>query len=315
MKAAIVLVNMGGPSRRQDVEPFLRAIFRDPAILSLPSIVREPLASVIAARRAPHVADRYDLIGGYTPLFHWSGTLRAEVKRRIAADGDDSEVAYAFRYISPTIQETLTALKRKGVTVARIIPLFPHYTHTMTGSVLKETGRVAAKVGLEFVSVKDWGLDDDALRIWSRYLAAAMREAGVGARVLFVAHGIPQLYVNRGDDYPDRVSATATALAKTLPADTEWSLCYQSKVGPVKWTGPYLERELARLAASPAPLVVMPLSFVADCLETLYDLDIVAKRRAQELGITSFVRARVFNDESEFAAIIARLARELEHVA
>lgn len=304
---------MGGPARRQDVEPYLRAIFRDPAILSLPAIVRKPLANLIAMRRAAAVADRYDRIGGYTPLFHWSGRLRADVKRALH---DEYEVVYAFRYISPTIEETLTTLHHKGVEAVTLLPLFPHYTHTMAGSVIKEARRVAVQLGMQLDCGGDWGLDPDVLDIWSRYLADALAEAGAGARVLFVAHGIPQAYVKRGDDYPARVAASAAALAKRLPAGTEWSHAYQSKVGPVTWTGPYLEDEIRRFAQTDAPLVVMPLSFVADCLETLYDLDLLAKRQTAALGIHRFVRVRAFNDDPAFVQIVARLAREVSaHVA
>jgi protoporphyrin/coproporphyrin ferrochelatase len=307
MRDAIVLVNMGGPARRRDVEPYLRAIFNDPAILSLPGIVRTPLANLIAMKRAGAVADRYDLIGGYTPLFHWSSRLRTEVRAALA---HTVEVMYAFRYISPTIEETLTQLKQKGMARVGLLPLFPHYTHTMTGSVVKEARRVAAQLELQIDSGDDWGLDTDVLEIWSRYLMQAVAEAGPGTRVLFVAHGIPEAYVKRGDDYPTRVAATASALAQRLPNSVKWSLGYQSKVGPVKWTGPYLEAEIARFGRTRAPLVVMPLSFVADCLETLYDLDIIAKQQAEALGIPRYVRARTFNDDPDFVRVVVRLARE-----
>ena len=135
-----------------------------------------------------------------------------------------------------------------------------------------------------------------------------MTGAGDGARVLFVAHGIPLRNVQRGEDYPDQVARSAAEIAACLPDRTEWSLAYQSRVGPVNWTGPDLGDEIDRLTGSPAPLVLMPLSFVADCLETLYDLDIVAAQRARRAGISNVIRVPVFNDDPRFARALLAIA-------
>jgi ferrochelatase len=128
--------------------------------------------------------------------------------------------------------------------------------------------------------------------------------------VLFVAHGIPARNVRRGERYPERVADTARALGQELGATHPWSLAFQSRVGPVRWTGPYLEQEVERLARSPEPLVLAPLSFVADCLETSYDLDRVATEQARAAGIERVVRMAAFNDDPDFGRALARLASE-----
>jgi ferrochelatase len=140
--------------------------------------------------------------------------------------------------------------------------------------------------------------------------------AGKNARVLFVAHGIPERSVRRGETYPEDVKRTAEAIIERGPDEIEWSLAFQSKIGPVEWTRPYLEDELARFALSPEPLVVMPLSFAADCLETLYDLDIVAMEKAREKGIRTVVRVPAFNDDPSFARelVNAAFTGEVVHV-
>jgi ferrochelatase len=162
--------------------------------------------------------------------------------------------------------------------------------------------------------VEDWGQDEHIIDLWSDYLREGLNQAGPEARVLFVAHGIPQRNVKRGDDYPDRVLASARALGKRLQ-NVEWSLAFQSRVGPIKWTEPYLKDELKRLCASRQPLVLMPLSFVADCLETIYDLDLVATKAAHEAGVKKVVRVRAFNDDSRFARILTDLVLEKAHAA
>jgi len=305
---------MGGPNSLDQVHGYLRSIFLDPAILPVPFFLRAPLASLISSRRASAVEDRYRLIGGHSPLLHWTERLRTEIATVMPGNGSRPTVAYAFRYAAPLISEAFAALKREGVEHVTVLPLFPHFTPAMSGSILNEARLAAAKYSLEWRAIDAWGLNEGVLDLWARYLARSLDIAGDGARVLFVAHGVPLRNVRHGDDYPDRVAETAAKLAATLPGKTVWSLAYQSKVGPIEWTGPYLENEIERLATSPEPLVLMPLSFAADCLETLYDLDHVAMERAREAGVESVVRVRVFNDDPSFARILAKLVTEKSHV-
>ncbi|MCB9365586.1 MAG: ferrochelatase [Calditrichaeota bacterium] len=313
MKQAILLVNMGGPARRIDVEPYLREIFSDPAIIDLPAIIRKPLASLIARRRAGEVAERYEDIGGYSPLFDWTEALRQNLLQNLNGRADHTTVKWAFRYISPTIPEAMAELAENGVAKVFVLPLFPHYTHTMTGSVMKEVERAAQSLHMEYDYVEDWGQEEVVLSIWRDYLLDALQDAGPGARVMFVAHGIPKIYVNRGDNYPDRVRATAGKLAAHLPVGTESIVAFQSKVGPVEWTKPYMEDVLEEWAQSDAPIVMMPLSFVSDCLETLYDLDTVAKEIVESKGVKKYIRVRVFNDDLRFSSALLSLIPDSEH--
>jgi ferrochelatase len=314
VKDALLIVNMGGPTSLEQVREYLRAIFRDPAILPVPKPLRAVLAALISSRRSGPVADRYRLIGGRSPLLHWTERLRTLLEAALRANGDQTKVAFAFRYTSPLIPEAFAALKREGIEHVTVLPLFPHYTPAMSGSILLEARRAAESLSLSWSALDAWGMQFEVLDLWSRYLNRSVDLAGEGARVLFVAHGVPLRNVRRGDTYPDQVLETAERLASMLPGRTEWSLAYQSKVGPVEWTGPYLENELERLAAHPEPLVIMPLSFAADCLETLYDLDYVAMETARKAGVESVVRVRVFNDDPEFARALATLVTEESHV-
>lgn len=313
-RTALLLVNMGGPADVSQVRPYLRAIFRDPAILPLPGLLRVPLAHWIAARRADKVAARYLRIGGGSPLRRWTEAQQNNLAAALAETSDHLRIAGAFRYTTPSIPAALTRLRQDGCERVIVLPLFPHTTAAMTGSILREVERAASALALPWQAVPAWGSHPAVLDVWNRYLSRSLQVAGDGARVLFVAHGIPLRNVRRGDAYPEQVMASARALGSRLPNGTEWSLAYQSKVGPVAWTGPDLADELARLAKSPQPLVLMPLSFVSDCLETLYDLDIAAMEAAQQSGIETVVRVRVFNDDPDFARALAVIIQEGRYV-
>jgi len=301
MKESLLLVNMGGPSRLEQVRPYLREIFRDPAILSLPAWLRWPLAELISRRRSDKVAERYRKIGGASPLLGWTVKLRDNMIAALREIGLSHPVEFAFRYCEPTIKAGLSSLKSQGSDFVHVLPLFPHYTRAMTGSVLEEAKQAADSLGIRIQSVDAWGLHPAIVELWREYLNRALATAGKNARVLFVAHGIPERNVRRGETYPEDVKRTAEAIVERGIAGFDWTLAFQSKIGPVKWTQPYLEDELARFALSPEPLVVMPLSFAAECLETLYDLDIVAMEEAREKGIRTFVRVPAFNDNLLFA--------------
>jgi protoporphyrin/coproporphyrin ferrochelatase len=314
MRDPVLLVNMGGPADVSQVRDYLRAIFLDPAILPVPGIVRGPLAGLISARRSSIVSRRYERIGGGSPLLYWTQQLRMQTEQAIHESGLDTPVYYAFRYSGPTIEETLNMIHVAGHSTIRLFPLFPHFTRAMTGSIERECRRVAGRFAMSVQSTSAWWNHEAVIELWSSYLAQSLESAGPGARVLFVAHGIPERNVRQGEDYPEQVRATAQSIAKSLELTAEWSIAFQSKVGPVAWTKPYLENEITRLAASSAPLVIMPLSFVADCLETIYDLDLIAAQRARDLGITRVVRVPAFNDDPRFARAVVSIMAEKAYV-
>ncbi|MBI4702232.1 MAG: ferrochelatase [Deltaproteobacteria bacterium] len=309
-EGALLLVNMGGPRSLGHVRPYLRAIFRDPAILPAPALLRAPLAHAIALLRAPAVRRRYERIGGASPLAAWTLRQEAAVRAALREAGSELRVAHAFRYATPAIAETMGRLRALGARRVGLVPLFPHESHAMTGSVVREARRAASRLGIELDVLPAWADRPDVLALWQRRIEETLGEAPAGARVLFVAHGIPRRSVARGDRYPERVRETAARLGAGLPGDVSWSLAFQSKLGPVEWTRPYIEDEIDRLAASAAPLVLVPLSFVADCLETLYDLDLVASERARQGGIARVARVAAFNDHPDFCRALARQALE-----
>lgn len=306
---AILLVNMGGPSNIGEIRGYLNSIFRDPAILPLPGLLRNPLAGFISGKRAPKVAERYNLIGGGSPLPKWTEKLRDLIAAEMG--NSDKTILHAFRYSHPTIESALNGMNNGKIDELILLPLFPHRTGAMTGSVEKEAARICGLKNIKLKSVPAWGNREEILSIWSDYIGEEIIKIPSDTFVLFVAHGIPLRDVNRGDDYPHQVRKTVEALANRLPDGLEWSLSFQSKVGPVKWTGPYLEDEIVRGSKTANNLLLVPLSFVADCLETLYDLDIVAPQLAKDAGFDTVKRVRVFNDDPRFARALATFVSEV----
>ncbi|MEE9553968.1 MAG: ferrochelatase [candidate division Zixibacteria bacterium] len=310
MKQALLMVNMGGPRDLSEVPGYLRAIFNDPAILPLPGFLRKPLASYIISKRKEKVADRYKLIGGSSPLLEWTKKLADLVRSAVNKSGKKLDVSFAFRYTSPTIEEALNNLADQNIEKIILLPLFPHRTGAMSGSIEKEASRVAGKLNLKLKNVPAWGNNERFLAILEDYLKESLSEKREYAHVLFVAHGIPARNVRNGDDYPDQVNHTAKSLGNSIPENIGWSLAYQSRVGPLKWIGPSLDSEIDRISATGVDLHLMPLSFVADCLETLYDLDIIASEQAKNKGAKSVNRIRVFNDDPEFAEALTEMVLE-----
>jgi ferrochelatase len=220
------------------------------------------------------------------------------------------EVIHAFRYSPPTIENAIADIAKNNADEIILVPLFPHRTAAMTGSIEKKAAEYCKRYNLKLSFVADWGNRQEIIAIWSKYIEQELIEISGDCFVLFAAHGIPLRDVNKGDRYPDLVKETAKTLADMLPDNVGWSLAFQSRVGPVRWTGPYLEDEIIRISELSKNLLLMPLSFVADCLETLYDLDIVATKLAKDSGFEKVRRVRVFNDDPRFAKALASIARE-----
>ncbi len=299
---------MGGPSDLKGVKPFLTAILEDPFILGMPTVLRYPLSRLIVRIRLKKVIERYRLIGGGSPLAKWSEIIVQALRKEFKSETNDYiRIEYAFRYCSPTIPEVLSSFKDDGFDDVIIFPLFPHYTRAMTGSISALAKDECKKLNVHLIEIPVWGSDIELLNIQRDYLHQALKNAGVGARVLFVAHGIPISDVRRGDRYPQQVEHTAHKLGASLPEGVEWSLAYSSRLGPVKWLGPYLEDELSRLGETPEPIVIMQVSFVFDCLETLYDLDIVAIDSLKQMGVSKVTRVPSFNDNPLFVKFIYKL--------
>jgi ferrochelatase len=311
-RTAIVLFNLGGPDRPQSVRPFLFNLFNDPAIIGLPQPLRWLIARFISGRRAATARAIYDRIGGGSPLL---ANTAAQARALEAALGPDHRCFIAMRYWHPLSDEAARAVKDWGPDRVVLLPLYPQFSTTTTGSSLTAWRAAAQRAGLSVPTA--------ALCCYPRMpgfiaaVAALTRQslaeipAGIACRVLFSAHGLPKKIVAGGDPYQFQVEATVAALraALNLPA-LDSVICYQSRVGPLAWLGPATDAEIARAGTAGIALVVVPVAFVSEHSETLVELDIEYRHLAERSGVPDYRVVPAVGVESAFIAGLAALVRQ-----
>lgn len=311
----IVMLNLGGPKTLDDVEPFLLRLFADREIIKLP--VQDFLGPFIARRRAPKVRKLYDAIGGGSPILQWTETQgRAMCERldQLSPETAPHRFYVAFRYVTPFSDDALQAMHRDGITRAVAFTQYPQWSCATTGSSLNELWRALDRTGLR--SAFQWSVIDrwpvhpgfvGAMADTVRSALARVPEAlRADAKIMFSAHSLPLDIVDRGDAYPAEVAATVMAVMQELHFSNPYLVSYQSEVGPVRWLGPSTETSIEELGTrGEQALVVVPIAFTSDHIETLSELDIEYAALARKVGITHFVRAPALNAIPRFLEAMA----------
>jgi ferrochelatase len=307
----VILLNMGGPDSLEAVRPFLYNLFSDRGIIKLgPSLLQKPLARLIAAARAKHTQEIYAMIGGKSPLTSITRAQAAALEAELNSDhARKSSAAYrvyaGMRYWHPFIRDSVRKLADEGAEKIIALSLYPHYSAATTGSAMREFRKAATGLNIGYHCIESWfdhPLYIDAL---AEKIEQGMRGFEKKPVVLFSAHSLPQKLADDGDPYPEQIMRTIKALRKKL--GIEWRLSFQSKSGPVRWLGPSTEEMLKTLAADRIKeLLVVPVSFVSDHIETLYEIDIIYKNMAAELGIT-LKRTESLNTSPLFIKALADL--------
>ncbi len=317
-RLGVLLMNMGGPGSLDEVRPYLSRLFSDPHMIDLPlgRLYQDIFAWILARARAKTSVERYRLIGGGSPLGEITRRQAAALEARLAEVGTEARVYVAMRYTAPSAAEALGRMKEDGVEQVLALPLYPQFSRTTTGSSFQELDRIMGRMRPDFTvgRVESW---HDAPAFLAA-LAGRIREGieGLpadrrdGARLLFCAHALPRAYVDRGDPYVDQVRATVAGVMErigTLP----WRLAFQSRLGPVEWVGPSVEEVIDALAREgTCAVLAVPVSFVSENLETLYDLDIALRDRARDLGIEHFMRVAALNDDPAFIEALCEIVKE-----
>jgi ferrochelatase len=321
-RIGVVLFNLGGPLSMDDIEEFLFNLFMDPYIIELPlrGFLRKGLARFVARRRAGRTAHYYEIMGGKSPQQELT-MKQAQALERSLAGKIDVKVYVAMRYFKPTIMETYKALLKDNIENVILLPLYPHYSRTTTLSSFAEWDRVTKNLKgrmkvLQIESYHDFPLYIEAVA--DRIEEALSRFLG-GIRdsvyVLFSAHGVPEGIIKRGDPYQRQIIETVDLVSKRFP--NPHSLAYQSRVGPIKWLGPPTLAEIKRLAAGGIrDLLVVPISFVSEHSETLYEVNHLFRNEAKEAGIEHFEMMAALNDSPKFIRALSELvvdkAKEFE---
>jgi ferrochelatase len=311
---AVVLLQMGGPATLDEIQPFLECLFADRDIIRLPRWMRpfQPaLARYVARKRAPKVRPRYEAMGQGSPLQRITDEQAAGLQAVLGVP-----VHVAMRYTKPWARDAVATLKAAGARRVLLLPLFPHWSLSTTSSSFKDFARAARDGGLDarLFHVRDWGTHprylDLVARLCEETLADLRARTAEPVHLVFSAHGVPVRYVKEGDSYQREVEATAALLKERLSgAFASVQQGYQSAVGPVKWIGPDTQDVLQGLVDGGAKAVVVsPLGFVSDHIETMYDMDTLYRGFAEARGLL-YARVPSFNARKEFSETLAQLAR------
>ncbi len=308
-RIAVVLFNLGGPDDQASVKPFLFNLFRDPAIIGLPNPFRTLLARLISSRRETGAQANYALMGGGSPLLPETRRQAAALATALAGllPGDEVRTFIAMRYWSPLTEQTAAEVTAFGPDEIVLLPLYPQFSTTTTRSSLKawrETynGPGVSRAVCCYPEAPGW-IEAQADGVRAKLAEATDRPV----RVLFSAHGIPEsLIARKGDPYQEQIESTCAAIAARAGlADGAWAICYQSRVGPMKWLGPSTPEAIAQAGRDGVGVVVTPVAFVSEHIETLVELDIEYAELAHELGVTPYLRSPAVGVAAPFIQTLA----------
>ena len=302
-RTAVVLMNLGGPDRLEDVQPFLFNLFSDPAIIRLPAFLRLPLARVISWRRARIARGIYSRLGGGSPLLT---NTKAQARALELVLGPDHRCFVAMRYWYPSSVETAREVVEWGPQEIVCLPLYPQFSTTTTASSLASWRMAARRAGIAYPGrvvccyPSDEGFAETVAELIRPVLDSAA-DFERPPRLLLTAHGLPMTIVRAGDPYPGQVETTAAAVIRALERPgIDWHVCYQSRVGPTEWIGPATDDEIRRAGRERIPLVVAPISFVSEHSETLVELDLDYRDLANASGVPAYYRIPTVGTEPRF---------------
>lgn len=313
----IVLLNLGGPADLDSVEPFLVRLFADREIIQLP--FQRILGPFIARRRAPKVRKLYDTIGGGSPILRYTELQGKGLCKRLDAlsPGTAPHRFYvAFRYAPPFSENALFAMRADGTERAVALTMYPQYSCATTGSSLNELWRAAGRLGLtrafRWSVIDRWPAHPGFIAAMAETVAEGLGRFDPAIRprvpVLFSAHSLPMRVIRRGDTYPQEVAATVHLVVERLQLPNPYLISYQSEVGPVSWLGPSTETMIRQFGErGHRHLLVVPIAFTSDHIETLSELDREYGHLAHTVGITHYHRAPALNDRPGFLDALAAL--------
>jgi ferrochelatase len=313
-KLAVVLCNPGGPEGPAAVRPFLFNLFRDPAIIALPALLRYPIAALIAGTRTKLAKANYALMGGGSPLLPETQKQARALEADLAARFPETEVRcfIAMRYWTPLTDQTAKAVKAFAPDEVVLLPLYPQYSSTTTGSSLKAWNKAYRDGPGRVSTVCCYPTNEAFIQAHADLIQAAYDKAGRPgpARLLFSAHGLPEKVILAGDPYQRQVEATAAAVAARLGEGWDWRVTYQSRVGPMKWIGPSTEDEIKAASQQGLALVVTPIAFVSEHIETLVELDHEYREVALEAGCPNYIRVPALGMDPGFIRGLGQIVQE-----
>jgi len=319
----VLLFNLGGPETLDDVRPFLFNLFSDPDIIRLPwRGLQKPLAWLISTQRHKKSRGYYEQIGGGSPLRRITDEQARAIEQALARRNIAARAYVGMRYWNPSIEDALDQIRRDRVDHLVILPLYPQFSVSTTGSSLNRMYAIASETGHRLPPtsvVCSWESDANYIEAMA---AAAREELALfpdqdpsKTHILFSAHSVPVRYINEGDPYLDQTRRTVELVMEALGVDRPHTLSFQSKVGPVKWLTPATNETIPRLAQEGvSQLMLVPVSFVSEHSETLYEMDILYGDAAARAGIANYRRVPTMNCRPDFIEALASMVeRALPH--
>ena len=310
MKIAVVLFNLGGPDSLNAVQPFLENLFNDPDIFKLP--FQKKLAKFISKKRAPKVQKEYELIGGKSPLGEWTEVQRKMLEESLRSRSINADVLVAMRYWHPLTEVTAAQAEKGGYDRVILLPLYPHYSISTTGSSFNEWKRFYRGDAGKLIYINSYFKDELYLQAVSERIDEGLLRFPAGVRdqvnLVFSAHGTPKSYIKKGDPYLCEIMTTVEEVMKLRKNDRPHHLCFQSKVGPMKWLEPSTASMIEKLASeNKKQLLIIPISFVSDHVETLFELNIEYRHIADKNKVENYIVMPGLNDSKLFISALTNL--------
>ncbi len=308
-RVAVVLFNLGGPDGPQAVRPFLNNLFKDPAIIGAPAFVRYPLAALISSQREKSAQANYAIMGGGSPLLPETQAQARALELALAAARPDQtfKAFIAMRYWHPFSAETARQVADYAADEIVLLPLYPHYSTTTTGSSLKDWAKTYRGPGVSR-TICCYPTAQGLIAAHAQKIRQTWETAGCpeNIRLLFSAHGLPEKVIAAGDPYQAQIEATAGAVAALLPELPDWRVCYQSRVGPLKWIGPTTVEEIHIAGEQGVGLLLTPIAFVSEHIETLVELDHEYAELAVQQGVGPYLRAPALGIDAGFIEALSQ---------
>lgn len=315
-RVGVLLLNLGGPEQLDDVQPFLFNLFSDPEIIRLPvSWLQRPLAWLISTTRAKKSQENYKQIGGGSPLRRITEEQAQAMQEALRCRGRDVQVYIGMRYWYPFTEEAIARIKRDKIEHLVILPLYPQFSISTSGSSFRLLEKIwqedPSLSNIEHTVIPSWYDRPGYLEAMAQLIGQQLDQLDEPdkAHVFFSAHGVPVSYVEEaGDPYQSEIERCVELIMRKLNRSNEYTLAYQSRVGPVEWLKPYTEDAIEELAEQGIDtLVVVPISFVSEHIETLQEIDMEYREVAEEAGIHRFQRVPALNTHPVFIESLAEM--------
>jgi len=315
MKKAVILFNLGGPDKLESVEPFLFNLFNDPAIISIPSIIRYPLAKFISKRRAPIAKNIYKEIGNKSPILELTLKQAESLENNLIKKGD-YKCFVVMRCWHPRASTIIKKVKEYNPEEIILLPLYPQYSASTSGSSINEWNNLCKKENykVKTKTICCYPTENNFLASHAKLIKKTIETLeNKNFKLLFSAHGLPENKIKKGDPYQWQVEKTVEGIMSKLTSENlDFLISYQSRVGPLKWIGPSTDEMIIKYSKEKKGIVIIPVAFVSEHSETLVELDIEYKKLAEKNDCAFYKRVPALGVEESFIKGLAELVLQKE---